>query len=95
LESGAARVIFGSRRKDLVEEEWVLETTLNRFDEERSEVPGVRSTVRKRLAFGEVGAESRFEFLKAHNRSVVSDAVIRVDLLDSRKLLKIRTEIST
>lgn len=63
LKSVSIGVIFGSCGKDLIEEERILEAPLNGFDEERGEIPGIRSSMRERLAFREIGTKSWLEIL--------------------------------
>lgn len=82
----AVRVILGRDGEDLVEEERVLEASLDGLDEEAGEVPGVRPAAAKGLAFVEVGAKDWLEFLETQDRAVVASAVSRVDLLDARDL---------
>lgn len=76
LKSFSVGMIFRSCGKNLIEEEWVLEAPLDRLDEERSEIPGVRSSVRKSLALGEVGSKGRLEILQSNDRPMMSDAVV-------------------
>ena len=76
LKSFTVGMIFRSCGKDLIEEEWVFEAPLDRLDEERGEIPGVRSSVGKSLALGEVGSKGRLEILQSNDCSMMSNAVV-------------------
>lgn len=82
LEMRTVGMVPGRRREELVEKEGILEAPLDRLDEQRREVPGGRPAVRKICALREIRLESRVQLLQTQNRSVMSNAIPRGNLLD-------------